>query len=176
MKASLLGLLSTAFLLASPVAEAGQGATRESVLELLQNDGRFSTLSGALTAADLGDLLDGDGPFTIFAPTDAAFADLPEGMAVSLLRQDNIEGLRALLGYHVDDRKLSRHMLPDQPILVQPVNMDTRLCVARTPDGISISDGSGASAEAEGRAIRGANGIIYAIDKVLIPGPRPACG
>ena len=63
--------------------------------------GQFNTLAAALTAADLVDTLKGDGPFTVFAPTDAAFAKLPEGTVENLLKPENRDQLVAILTYHV---------------------------------------------------------------------------
>lgn len=69
-------------------------------------DGRFTTLVAAVTAAGLVDTLKGEGPFTVFAPTDNAFAKLPAGTVESLLKPENLEQLKSILLYHVVDGKV----------------------------------------------------------------------
>src|SRR5213080_4263356 len=87
--AVLLGLAVPAFAADKDIVDTAAGA------------GKFKTLVAAVKAAGLVDTLKGDGPFTVFAPTDEAFAKLPKGTVESLLKPENKENLKAILTYHV---------------------------------------------------------------------------
>ena len=93
-----LGLSVAAFAVAS--VQARQGASRD-IVDTAVAAGSFKTLAQALTAADLVDTLKGTGPFTVFAPTDEAFAKLPAGTLKDLLKPENKAKLRRILTYHV---------------------------------------------------------------------------
>ena len=123
--------------------------------------GSFNTLAAALEAADLIDALKGDGPFTVFAPTDEAFAKLPEGTVEALL-QDK-ERLTEILTYHVVAGKV-----PASDV----VNLDS----AETLNGMSVSihvmDGTVMVNDATviQADVMASNGVIHVIDTVIIPG------
>ncbi|TVS09407.1 MAG: fasciclin domain-containing protein, partial [Gammaproteobacteria bacterium] len=81
--------------------EASSYGQRADIIDTAVSAGQFETLVAAVQAAGLVDTLKGEGPFTVFAPTDAAFADLPAGTVESLLEPENVDQLRAILTYHV---------------------------------------------------------------------------
>ena len=91
---------ATAFALAGTVSHAA------TIVEIAASDGRFETLVAAVQAAGLADTLSGPGPFTVFAPVDAAFAALPAGTVETLLKPENGDQLTNVLLYHVDEGKI----------------------------------------------------------------------
>jgi uncharacterized surface protein with fasciclin (FAS1) repeats len=124
--------------------------------------GQFSTLAAALDAAGLVSTLKGDGPFTVFAPTDAAFAALPEGTVESLLKPENRDQLTSILTYHVVpgavmSGDLSNGMMADT-VNGKPIE------VSLTGGAAYINDAKVTSAD-----IVASNGVIHVIDSVLIP-------
>ncbi|MBD7988303.1 fasciclin domain-containing protein [Luteimonas sp. Sa2BVA3] len=124
--------------------------------------GQFGTLAAALKAAGLVDTLKGPGPFTVFAPTDAAFAALPAGTVESLLKPENREQLTAILTYHV---------VPGRYPAARVAGIDS----AATVNGgtIDIKADGGTVMVDEARVIQAdvtaTNGVIHVIDKVLMP-------
>lgn len=124
--------------------------------------GEFKTLAAALTAAGLVDTLKGKGPFTVFAPTDAAFAKLPAGTVESLLKPENKAKLTAILTYHVVSGK------------VMAVDV-TKLTEAKTVEGEKVSvkvDGGKViinNATVSKADVVASNGVIHVIDTVLMP-------
>ena len=126
-------------------------------------DGRFTTLAAALGAADLIDTLKGEGPFTVFAPTDDAFAKLPEGSVATLLLPENLEQLKSILLYHVVSGKV---MAAD---VVTLTSADTVLGEAVT---IKVDDGKvylNDTIEVIITDVEASNGVIHVIDAVLLP-------
>ena len=123
--------------------------------------GSFKTLAAALEAADLVSTLKGKGPFTVFAPTDEAFAKLPAGTVESLLRPENRDKLRRILTYHVVSGKV---MAADA--------MKLRSAKAVSGDTLSITTMSGVTID-NARVIKAdvaaSNGVIHVIDTVLLP-------
>lgn len=122
----------------------------------------FNTLVAALEAADLADVLRGDGPFTVFAPTDEAFARLPDGTVESLLRPENKAKLQSILTYHV---------VPGRYMAADVVAMGS----AKTVNGQSFMIGSsGGNATVDNATIIktdivASNGVIHVIDTVILP-------
>ncbi|MEL7025628.1 MAG: fasciclin domain-containing protein [Pseudomonadota bacterium] len=150
-------------------------ASAQSITEIAAGDDRFSTLVAAVTAAGLADTLAGPGPFTVYAPVNDAFAALPEGTVATLLQPENKGQLTDVLLYHVDDRALTASMFPSGPNTFRPILADARLCITSDASGVSIADGTGDSASVIIADIKADNGVIHVIDKVLLPGTRPAC-
>lgn len=140
-------------------------ASADDIVEVAAGAGTFNTLLAAAEAAGLVDVLKSDGPLTVFAPTDEAFAALPEGTVESLLQPENRDQLVAILTYHVDDRLLTSDMLPAGPIHVKPVNEAERLTITKSSAGITIDGANVVAAD-----ILADNGVIHVIDQVLIPG------
>ena len=162
--------LGAAMLLA-PMAQAGD---RSSVLRTLENTPELSTLVTALEAAGLLETIADQTPVTIFAPSNAAFEALPAGTLEVLLLPENAEQLENILLYHVDDRRLTTWHMLDAPTYYRPLLDDTKMCITKGP-AITIDDGSGDVANITTQDIRGPNGVVHIIDKVLLPGTLPDC-
>ncbi len=125
-------------------------------------DGRFTTLAAALTAAGLVDTLKGEGPFTVFAPTDEAFAKLPAGTVEDLLKPENLETLKNILLYHVVSGKVMASDVAKlesaETVAGDPVNVKLDMDKVYINDSlVTITD------------IETANGVIHVIDTVLLP-------
>jgi uncharacterized surface protein with fasciclin (FAS1) repeats len=153
----------------------GTVAKADSIVEIAAADDRFSTLVAAVTAAGLAETLSGPGPFTVYAPVNDAFAALPAGTVETLLKPENKGQLTNVLLYHVDDRMLTAGQIPTGSNYFKPLLTSNRLCITKTATGVSIADGSGESANVVIADIIADNGVIHVIDKVLLPGDRPAC-
>lgn len=123
--------------------------------------GSFETLAAALTAADLIDTLKGEGPFTVFAPTDAAFAALPEGTVETLLQPENRDQLVKILIYHVVPGKVMSSDLVDGMKATTVVGEDITVSLT---DGVSINKAAVVTAD-----IETSNGVIHVIDSVILP-------
>lgn len=151
-------LLAAPFVAIAPVqAEAQEG----DIVAVAQAAGSFGTLLQAATAADLVAVLQSEGPFTIFAPTDEAFAKIPEGQLNALL-QDK-EALRQVL---------LNHVLPGRIGADEVVNLDTAETAAGQQLGIRVENGTVKIDEANVVAtdIEATNGVIHVIDQVILPG------
>jgi uncharacterized surface protein with fasciclin (FAS1) repeats len=120
----------------------------------------FATLVAALTAAGLVETLQGEGPFTVFAPTEAAFAALPEGLLAKLLLPENIAVLTAILTYHVVPG-----MVMSTDIAAGDVATVEGSTVALTTDmGVMVNGATVIAAD-----VAASNGVIHVIDAVLVP-------
>jgi uncharacterized surface protein with fasciclin (FAS1) repeats len=124
--------------------------------------GSFKTLAAALQAAGLVDTLKGKGPFTVFAPTDEAFAKLPPGTAEDLLKPENKEKLVAILTYHV----VPGTDLASQIAKMKSVNTVNGQTLAISVDGSTVMVGNAKVIETD---ILCSNGVIHVIDSVLLP-------
>lgn len=150
-------------------------ASANTIVDIAAGDDRFSTLVAAVTAAGLVETLQGPGPFTVYAPVNDAFAALPEGTVETLLKPENKGQLTDVLLYHVDDRKLMAAGIPGGSNYFKPVLASERLCITKDANGVMIADGTGQMANVIIADIQADNGVIHVVDKVLIPGTRPAC-
>ena len=166
---------NSAIAAAAMAATIGTAASANTIVDIAAGDERFSTLVAAVTAAGLAETLSGPGPFTVYAPVNDAFAALPEGTVETLLQPENIAQLQAVLTYHVDDRKLMANEFAPGSNYYRPVNAAERLCIDASASGVSIADGTGEEANVIIANIEADNGVIHVIDKVLLPGTRPAC-
>ena len=128
--------------------------------------GSFNTLVAAVQAAGLEETLRSDGPFTVFAPTDKAFAALPEGTVETLLKPENKDQLVAILTYHVVAGKTKSKALAGKTLDVATVNGAT-VAIDGT-DGVTVGEATVVKAD-----IYTSNGVIHVIDKVLLP-PKAA--
>lgn len=124
--------------------------------------GSFNTLVAAVQAADLVDTLKGEGPFTVFAPTDEAFAALPAGTVDNLLLPENRDQLVAVLTYHVIPGRVMSSDIAGQTLSVETVQ-GGELEVDAT-SGVMINDATVVTADVEA-----SNGVIHVIDTVLLP-------
>jgi uncharacterized surface protein with fasciclin (FAS1) repeats len=151
---------------ASEATASEATAGRADVLEEIKGWDEFSTFSEAIEATDLKDTLAGDGPFTVFAPTDAAFAQLPEGAVEDLMKQENRAELDALLRHHVvEGERLASNAIPEK---IEP--MEGGEISATMSGGELILSGGGdddQSARVVGD-IPADNGVIHAIDSILM--------
>lgn len=168
MKKSLLALASSVCLFSG-------AANAKTIVDIAAGDDRFSTLVAAVQAAGLQDALQGLGPFTVFAPVNDAFAALPAGTVENLLKPENKDQLTNVLLYHVDDRELTSNKIPAGSNYFKPLLTSERTCITKSGGGVEVADGTGASANVIIADIQAENGVIHVIDKVLIPGERPAC-
>ena len=123
--------------------------------------GSFNTLAAALTAAGLVDTLKGEGPFTVFAPTDAAFEALPAGTVENLLKPENLEQLTAILTYHVVPGKVMSGDLSDGMTAATVQGGEVTI---KTEGGVMVND-----ATVTGADVEASNGVIHVIDKVIMP-------
>ena len=160
---------------AATAMTVASAASADSIVDIAVSDDRFSTLVAAVTAAGLAETLSGPGPFTVYAPVNDAFAALPEGTVESLLEPENKDQLTNVLLYHVDDRNLAANMIPGGSNYFKPILASERLCITKDAGGVSIADGTGEMANVIIADIKADNGVIHVIDKVLLPGTRPAC-
>lgn len=132
------------------------------ILETAVSAGTFKTLSTALEAAGLTDALKGAGPFTVFAPTDGAFAKLPRGLVNILLQPDSKDKLTAILMYHVLPARVTAAEIP-QLSSAKTLNGEL-LQIKVNQNHVQVNQSSVISAD-----ILCSNGIIHVIDSVLIP-------
>ena len=152
---------SAAFLFTASSAVAGPETETKTVVELAASNDDFSTLVAAVKAAGLAETLSGDGPFTIFAPTNEAFAKLPKGTVETLLKPENKAKLQAILTLHVVGAKV---MAADvKPGKVKTVNGASVEIVVK--DGAVTVNGS----KVIKTDIVGKNGVIHVIDTVILP-------
>lgn len=160
MKSLLMTLtLAVAFLIAVPVHSANH---EKDIVDTAVNAGSFNTLVAAVQAADLVDTLKGDGPFTVFAPTDEAFAKLPEGTVENLLKPENKEQLQAILLYHVVPGKVMAKDVVNVSSAKTANDMDLSIMVSGNT--VKVND-----AQVVQTDIMASNGVIHVIDTVLIP-------
>lgn len=156
---AILGLCAS--LTASGVAQANN----KNIVETAVAAGSFKTLAAALGAADLADALQSKGPFTVFAPTDEAFAKLPKGTVEDLLKPENKAKLQAILKYHVvaGDIPLSKALSAKSAETLQGDSVDIRFKNGK----VMINQASLQTAD-----VKTSNGVIHIIDQVLLP-PAP---
>ena len=124
--------------------------------------GSFNTLVAAVQAAGLVETLKGDGPFTVFAPTDEAFAKLPAGTVEMLLQPENKDKLVAVLTYHVVVGKVMSGDIAGKR--VAPETVQGRPIAVNATSGVMVNDAHVVAAD-----IEATNGVIHVIDKVLLP-------
>jgi uncharacterized surface protein with fasciclin (FAS1) repeats len=141
-------------------APAEQADTQKSIVDIAKEDGRFTTLLSALEEAGLVDRLQGEGPFTVFAPTDEAFAKLPTGTIEDLFA--NSQALSDVLSYHVVDGKLMAADVMQQ----ETFEALTGQALTITTEGETVMING---AKVLTPDLEGSNGVIHVIDTVLMP-------
>ena len=147
---------------AEPVRYVSHGAEGADIVDTAAAAGSFSTLLAAAEAADLVDALKGDGPLTVFAPTDAAFAALPEGTVETLLKPENKHQLADILKLHViAGQKITSDQLAGA--VVEATTLGGTVTVDGT-NGVKVDQANVITAD-----VNAANGIIHVIDAVLLP-------
>lgn len=156
LKASALSLALAGLAACTPM-----GASPD-IVDIAASNDQFSTLVAAVQAAGLVDTLKGDGPFTLFAPTNAAFAALPAGTVDSLLLPENRDQLVAILTYHVVPGRVTSDQLAGQRLDVATVQGQTVHIDGR--NGVRVNRSTVTQAD-----ILASNGVIHRIDAVLLP-------
>ena len=138
-------------------------AASNTIVDIAAADGRFTTLVAALQAADLVETLSGEGPFTVFAPTDEAFAALPAGTLDSLLLPENKQTLTDILLYHVVPGKV---MAADAVTLTSaPTALGKELTITVKDGSVYLND----TVKVIITDIEASNGVIHVVDAVLLP-------
>lgn len=159
-----LGLAAPLAFAAPPAADAAMPAKAQAdIVDTAVAAGQFKTLAAALQAAGLVDTLKGKGPFTVFAPTDAAFAALPAGTVDELLKPENKARLVAILTYHVVPGSFPAARVAGMKSAAT-VNGDA-VAIAATDGGVTVDGAKVVKAD-----VMASNGVIHVIDKVLMPG------
>lgn len=143
-------------------AQAGSSHHHKDIVDTAVDAGQFKTLATALDTAGLVETLKGDGPFTVFAPTDAAFAKLPAGTVESLLKPENQDKLRAILTYHVVP---GRVMAADVSGLEEAKTVNGEMLSIST-EGSAVMIDNAMVTKAD---ITASNGVIHVVDTVLLP-------
>ena len=164
LKVVAIGALTVAFAAFGGQALAGSCGSNmasNNIVDTAVKAGSFKTLVAAVQAAGLADDLKGDGPFTIFAPSDEAFATLPAGTVESLLKPENKDKLVAILTYHVVAGKvMSRDVKPGRVETLQ----GTTLVVSKSKGDLMVDGARIVSTD-----VGASNGVIHVIDAVIIP-------
>lgn len=138
------------------------GYNKKDIVDTAVGAGSFNTLVAAVKAADLVETLKSDGPFTVFAPTDEAFAKLPAGTLESLLKPENKAKLQAILTYHVVP---GRVMAKDVVALSSAKTVNGQDVMVKTDMGNVMID----NAKVIKTDIMTSNGVIHVIDTVILP-------
>ncbi|WP_198649981.1 fasciclin domain-containing protein [Zobellella maritima] len=155
-------LMALTLLLAAGMAPAAHHEAKKDIVETAVDAGTFTTLVAAVQAAELVDTLKGTGPFTLFAPTDGAFARLPAGTVDNLLRPENKDQLVAILTYHVVAGNI---MAADAIKLDSATTVQGGTVSIQTQNGnVKVNDATVLMADLEA-----SNGVIHIIDRVLMP-------
>ncbi len=161
----LLGLGLTAALLSTVAAQTAPGT----IVDVAAGNSTFSTLVAAVKAADLVPTLSGKGPFTVFAPTNDAFAKLPKGTVETLLKPENKAALVNILTYHV---------VSGAVMAADVVKLDGKMVktvqggevMVNVKDGkVSLTDAMKGTANVTAVDVKASNGVIHVIDSVLMP-------
>lgn len=150
--------LTAAALISGP---AFAGSADKDIVDTAVGAGDFETLVAAAKAADLVDTLKGEGPYTVFAPTDEAFAALPDGTVETLLKPENKDQLAAILTYHVVPGKVMSGDLSNNMSATTAQGGDLTIM---TEGGVTVNGANVVSAD-----IEASNGVIHVIDAVIIP-------
>ncbi|OBX26585.1 beta-Ig-H3/fasciclin [Gelidibacter algens] len=144
------------------------------IVEVAVGNENFTTLVAAVKAADLVETLSGTGPFTVFAPTNDAFAKLPEGTVETLLKPENKSKLSGILTYHVVSGKFEAAAVIDAikknngKFTVDTVNGGA-ITLSLNGDKVMLTDANGGTSTVVMADVAASNGVIHAIDSVVMP-------
>ncbi len=144
------------------IASLSAVASSKDLVDTAVDAGSFKTLAAALQAADLVDTLKGEGPYTVFAPSDEAFAKLPEGTVDSLLKPENKQKLVDILTYHVVSGKVTAEQVMGMSE-AETVNGQA-IAISASDDTVRVNDATVVQAD-----VMADNGVIHVIDTVLMP-------
>ncbi|UPW17281.1 fasciclin domain-containing protein [Agarivorans sp. TSD2052] len=146
----------------SSMSHANHHGMKKDIVDVAAENGSFTTLVAAVKAAGLVDTLKGEGPFTVFAPTDEAFAKLPEGTVEMLLQPENKDKLVAVLTYHVVAGKV---MAADVVNITSAATVQGQEVMVKVDNGsVMINDAKVVMAD-----VKAKNGVIHVVDTVLLP-------
>jgi uncharacterized surface protein with fasciclin (FAS1) repeats len=154
-----LAVTSAATIASASIAFA-DGHSKD-IVDTAVDAGSFTTLVAAVQAAGLVDRLKGEGPFTVFAPTDEAFAALPEGTVETLLKPENKDQLISILTYHVVSGKVMSGGLSNDMMATTVQGGDVKIM---TDGGVTVNGANVTAAD-----IEASNGVIHVIDAVILP-------
>lgn len=165
----MVGVIAGALLALAQGQAKAEPAPPKDIVSTAVAAGSFKTLAAALQAAGLVETLQGKGPFTVFAPTDEAFAKLPAGTVANLLKPENKEQLVAILKFHVvAGRVASAELLKAK----EAQTLNGAVLTATVTNGVAKVNGAGLVTT----DIAASNGVIHVIDTVLLPPAAPAKG
>ena len=158
-----LALAASTMIAGAAYAESHSGGemAEMNIVETATEAGDFGTLLAAAEAAGLVETLTGEGPFTVFAPTDEAFDALPEGTVDTLLMEENKDQLTSILTYHVVPGKVMSTDLSDG---MEAETVEGSTVTITTSDGVKVNDATVTTPD-----IEASNGVIHVIDAVLMP-------
>ncbi len=157
-----LGALATPAFADHHKDDEAYAAETGDIVDVAVANGSFTTLVAAVQAADLVDTLRGDGPFTVFAPTDEAFAALPDGTLDSLLLPENKDQLTQILTYHVLAGKVMAGDIAGKQLEADTV-ANIKLPIDAT-DGVVVGGANVVTAD-----VAASNGVIHVVDAVILP-------
>lgn len=158
LRKTILAIAAAGAIAGTAFADSHDG---KDIVETATEAGNFETLLAAASAADLVDALKGEGPLTVFAPTDEAFAALPEGTVESLLLPENKDQLIAILTYHVVAGKVMSTDLTDD---MMAETLQGGELTIDLDNGVMVNDATVTTAD-----IEASNGVIHVVDKVILP-------
>jgi len=140
--------------------DMGQSEASMTIVDVASGNESFNTLVQAVQEAGLAETLMGEGPYTVFAPTDDAFNQLPDGALDYLLQPENRDLLQQVLTYHVVSGEVTASQISTGPVEA----LGGGLAVRTTEDGVIVNNASVISAD-----IQASNGVIHAVNRVLVP-------
>jgi len=151
----------------SETTKTDQMKSEKNIVEVASADSNFSTLVTAVKAAGLVDTLSGEGPFTVFAPTNDAFNKLPAGTLDTLLKPENVDQLKSILTYHVVAAKAMSSDLSDGQELTTV--QGAKLKIGISGGEVTLTDAKGNVSKVTKADIAASNGVIHVIDTVVMP-------
>ncbi len=158
--------VAVALTVASAASAGSYDKAGKDIVAIASGNPDFSTLVTALKAADLVGTLQGEGPFTVFAPTNAAFAKLPAGTVDNLLKPENKDQLVSVLTYHVVSGEVKA---ADVVKLSEATTVNGQTIDIDTSNGVTIGNASNGTATVVTTDIDASNGVIHVIDSVILP-------
>lgn len=149
-------------------------ASGKTIVDVASGNDNFTTLVKAVEAAELGDTLTGEGPYTVFAPTNAAFDQLPQGALDLLLADENKEALKTVLTYHVVSGKVRAadlvKMIRDNDGEATVDTVEGTQLTARIRNGdVVLTDEAGNDIRVVNTNLNASNGVVHVVDGVLLP-------
>jgi len=149
--------------LAAPLALSSVAIKAQDLADAAAATGQFETMIAAVKGAGMGNILKGEGPYTIFAPTDAAFAELPAGTMENLMRPENKDKLARFVSYYMVPGKVTSDDMRNKQMTAKTLGRD-KLDINSLNGGVRVD-----KAMVVGKDIEASNGVIHAVDTVVIP-------